>query len=82
MIDATKSPTPAWRKYLMIVVLGVLIVIAAYFVWTKELHKSSSNSPSSTPTTLVAPAKQTPPKAPTITIPGGIPVSNRNPFGS
>jgi hypothetical protein len=80
MIDSTKSPVPAWRKFLMVVVLGVLIVIAGYFLWTKELHKSSSNGPSSTPTTVTAPVK-VPPKAPTTTVPGGIPISNRNPFG-
>jgi hypothetical protein len=82
MIDATKSPTPAWRKYLIFVVLGVLIVIAAYFVWVKELHHSSHIGSSSTPTTVTVPAKQPVSKAPATTVPGGLAISNRNPFGS
>jgi hypothetical protein len=80
MIDSTKSPAPVWRKYLTIVVLSALIVVAVYLVWTKELHKSSSN-PTSTPTTVTVPAKVTPTKAPVTTVPGGVPISNRNPFG-
>jgi hypothetical protein len=83
MIDATKSPTPTWRKYLTPVVLAVLIVIAGYVVWNKELHHSSSNA--SSPTTIVTiPGKKAPAKvlSPATTVPGSIPISNRNPFGS
>jgi hypothetical protein len=82
MIDATKSPTPAWRKYLTVLVLGVLLVIAGYFLWTKELHKSTSNGSNSSPTTATVPVKQPAAKSPATTVPGGIPISNRNPFAS
>lgn len=83
MIDSTKSPTPIWKKYTASVLLAVLIVVAGYMIWTKELHHSSSNPSSSAPQ-ITAPVKQPAAKAksPSTTIPGGVPVSSRNPFGS
>lgn len=82
MIDSTKSPIPVWKKYTAGVLLAVLIVVAAYVIWTKELHHSSPNSASSAPQ-ITAPVKQpaAKSKAPATTIPGGIPPSSRNPFG-
>ncbi|MGH9054518.1 MAG: hypothetical protein ACRDYY_01410 [Acidimicrobiales bacterium] len=42
MIDATRSPRPAWKQYTTLVVLLVLIVVAGWYIWTKELHRTSS----------------------------------------
>lgn len=81
MIDASKSPMPAWKRYSMIVLLAVFIAVAGYMIWTKDVHKSSSHTstpPSQPAPAVVAPAATKP--APT-TIPGGIPVSSRSPFG-
>jgi hypothetical protein len=91
MIDATKSPVPAWQRNAIIVVLAVLVVVAGYMLWTKELHKSTSGSsgapaavhailPTANPTTGNGSAV-TIKTAPT-TVPGGVPVSSRDPFGS
>jgi hypothetical protein len=82
MIDSTKSPLPAWRRYATVVLLTVLIAVAGYVVWTKELHKGQSTAAAVKPP---AAAKTLAPKsvgAPstTTTIPGGIPVSSRDPF--
>jgi hypothetical protein len=91
MIDATKSPVPAWQRYAIIVLLAVLLVVAGYFVWTKELKKSSSASsgapaavhaivPTANPPTgngAAATVKTVP-----TTVPGGLPISARDPFGS
>ena len=83
MIDSTKSPVPAWKRYTTIALLAVLVVIAAFVIYTKEIHHSSSGSPASqAPAPVVSTTPSTAnakPSAPT-TIPGGIPVSNRNPF--
>ncbi len=90
MIDATKSPLPAWKRYGLIVLVAVLVVAGAGMIWTKELHHSlpglskSKPAPSapapateSTPATAAA-SKSSKPVA--TTIPGGIPVSARDPF--
>lgn len=85
MIDASRSPMPTWKRYGTFVLLAVLIVVAGYVIWTKELHKKSSSPPSSSPPAATTPAPVTATTvakpAPT-TIPGGLPISNRNPFGS
>jgi hypothetical protein len=84
MIDATRSPQPAWRRYGTFILLGALIVFAAFFIWTKELHHHSSAAGSvNTPPAAAAPAAAAAPsvgKAPPTSAPGGIPVSSRNPF--
>ena len=85
MIDATKAPTPAWKRYGIMALLAVLIVVAAFMVWKKELHHSGSGSASPpaaavvNPLTPTAPAKAA--SRPTTTVPGGLPISSRDPFG-
>jgi hypothetical protein len=64
----------------MFIVLGALIVFAAFFIWTKELHHHSSGSASSTTPAASVPTAPSMKTAPATTVPGGIPVSNRNPF--
>ena len=83
MIDSTKGPLPAWKRYGIPVLLVVLIVVAAVAIWSKELHHSSPSS-ASTPTSPAITATHAAPhaKSPATTIPGGLPVSGRNPFGS
>ena len=83
-IDATKSPTPIWQRRTIAVLLAVLLAAVAYMVWTKDLHHSS---PASAPAPVTAPARtHSAPvsgvASPTTTVPGGIPVSSRDPFGN
>ncbi len=90
MIDATKSPVPAWKRYAIIVALAALLVVAGYVLWTKELHKSTSGSsgaPAAAHAILPVAVPTANGSAVTIktaptTVPGGIPVSSRDPFGS
>jgi hypothetical protein len=89
MIDATKSPLPAWKRYGLIILVAALVVVAAGMIWTKELHHSIPGISKSKPAAS-APASATPSSAPAAsaskpkpvatTIPGGVPVSARNPF--
>jgi hypothetical protein len=83
MIDASLSPRPAWQRYATMAGIAVLILLALIVVWKKELHHQSSGS--ATAHTPVAAAPAAPPlksvkKAPTTIVPGGVPVSSRNPF--
>lgn len=86
MIDATKSPLPTWKRYALFVLIAALVVAAGAMIWTKELHHSLPGLSKSTPTTSAT--QSTPPsttaskasKSVATTIPGGIPVSSRNPF--
>jgi hypothetical protein len=77
--------TPAWQRYLIIGLVGVLALVAVFVVYTKEFKKSDTTS-SSTPTvtvTTVAGSGSPPKKASvvtTTTIPGGIAVSPNSPF--
>jgi hypothetical protein len=89
MIDASKSPLPAWKRYGLILVVAALLVAAAGVIWTKELHHSIPGVSKSKPAASApATAQSTPPitgpskasKPVATTIPGGIPVSARNPF--
>ncbi len=84
MIDATKAPTPTWKRYATAAILTVLLVIAGYVIWTKELHRSSpggSSAPAaSTVTRSTGPAHAE--RAPATTVPGGIGLSGRNPFSN
>lgn len=83
MIDSTKSPAPAWKRYGTIALLAVLVVAAAYTIWTKELHKGGASSAASpNPPIAAAPARTAVPRTSTTstTVPGGIPLSSRNPF--
>ena len=85
MIDASKSPMPAWRRYLTAVFLTVLIAAAGYVVWVKELHPSSpatSSPPAAAAPAAGAPTGQPEHATPSTTIPGGIPVSSRDLFGN
>ena len=86
MIDATKSPMPTWKRYGLLVLIAALVVVAGAMIWTKELHHSLPVLSKSKPAAS-APASSTPSTPPTAaskpvatTIPGGIPVSARNPF--
>jgi hypothetical protein len=82
MIDATKAPTPTWKRYAMAVILTGLLVIVGYVIWAKELHHSSPGGSSAPATSTVsgsgalAQAK----RAPVPTVPGGIRLTGRNPF--
>jgi hypothetical protein len=83
MIDASRSPQPAWRRYITFVALGAVLVLAAIFIMTKELHHHSSGSAQVNPPSASAPANpagSSVAKAHATTTPGGIPVSGRNPF--
>lgn len=82
MIDSTKSPMPAWRRYASVVALTVLVAIAGFVIWTKELHHNASATASVSPPAVAKTATTKPAAATTTTtIPGGLPVSSRNPFG-
>jgi hypothetical protein len=91
MIDATKSPMPTWKRYGLFVLMAALVLVAGATIWTKELHHSipglSKSKPAASAPTSSAPApaahstaSATSKPAPAA-IPGGIPVSSRNPFG-
>jgi hypothetical protein len=80
MIDASHSPQTTWKRVATIVGLAVLILLALLLVWKKELHHHSSGSAHvNTPAASARPSSSMK-KAPAATIPGGIPVSSRNPF--
>lgn len=83
MIDSTRSPIPTWRKYATAILLTVLIAVAGYVVWSKELHHGQSTPAAVSPPVAaktVAP-KAAPTASTTTTIPGGLPISTRDPFG-
>ena len=83
MIDATKGPAPAWRRKGMLPLLSVLIVLTGYAIWAKEINKPSSSAsspPAVSATVATVPAAKAPPPTSATTIPGGIPLSSRNPF--
>jgi hypothetical protein len=84
MIDSSKSPMPVWRRYTNVLLLTVLLVVMGYVVWVKELHHSSPGSSTPSAPAAAAPAPKTSPTtvSTATTIPGGIAVSGRNPFGS
>ncbi len=83
-IDATRSPTPAWQKTLIGVLLAAFIVVVGYFLWTHELHHGAkANPPAANPPAAVQPAPASPSHStatPSTTIPGGLPISPRDPF--
>ena len=83
-IDATKSPSPAWQRKAMMAVLAVLVAVVGYLVWTKDLHHSAPAS--SAPAAASAPVHSTTPTTlrttPSTTVPGGLPLSSRDPFGN
>lgn len=84
MIDASRSPRPAWQRYATFVAIAALLVVAVFVIWTKELHHSSPAAAPQTPAltvpahTAVQTAGHTP--KPATTVPGGLPISSRNPF--
>lgn len=84
MIDASKSPTPAWQRYAIAVLLSLLIVVAGYVIYTKELHHTSASAPPAAPAAPATRSATGPRSAKTsaTTIPGGVPVSARDPFAS
>lgn len=82
MIDSTKSPMPAWRRYASLVALTALVFVAGFVIWTKELHHHSAAPVSASPPAIARTVAPKPAVATTTTtIPGGLPVSSRNPFG-
>lgn len=83
MIDSSASPIPAWRRYGTVLLLTVLVLVVGYVIYMKELHHSSASAASGHPAAAVAkPVQAAPGPAPSVstTIPGGIPVSSRDPF--
>lgn len=86
MIDPTKSPVPAWKRYAVIALLGVLLVVGGYMIYTKDIKKPSPGT-SAPPAAAAAPGTPSGSPAPThsastpSTTPG-LPLSSRNPFGS
>ena len=88
MIDSSKSPVPMWKRYMTMAVLLVLVLAAGYMIYTKELKGSSGTSNASPPAATVpmAPANSpsgggsNPQTSSATTIPGGVAVSNRDPF--
>lgn len=81
MIDSTKSPEVAWKRYGKLVALAALIIVAAFLIWTKELHHSGSSLPPPAATTPAVPSgnevsahTQSPPTT------AGLSASARNPF--
>ncbi len=83
-IDATKSPTPVWQRRIVAALLAVLLAVVGYMVWTKDLHHSPAASAPPAPVAHSAPAPRaaSAPSTPGTTVPGGIPVSSRDPFGN
>jgi hypothetical protein len=85
MIDATKSPLPTWKRYGLFVLIAALVIVAGAAIWTKELHHSlpgiSKSKPAATQAAPPATAATKTTKPVATTIPGGIAVSSRNPFG-
>lgn len=84
MIDASRSPRPLWQRIGTVVVLAALIAVAAFVIWKKELKSpaTAKRSPSVTvarPSAKVQPAPRAVP--PATALPGGVPISARNPFG-
>lgn len=84
MIDSSKSPVPLWKRYATAGLLTVLVLVMGYVVWAKELHHTTSSSSTPPAPAVAAPSPKTPATTvPTATtIPGGVPVSARDPFGS
>jgi len=83
MIDATKGPVPAWKRYGTVALLGLFIAVAVWVLWTKELHHSSSTASPTPSVSTSVPTRGAPVRriaTPATTIPGGIPISNRDPF--
>jgi hypothetical protein len=82
MIDASLSPRAAWRRYATLILLLVLVAAAAYVIWTKELHHSAAtnSAPKQPPAVVSTKTHSVRPSA--TTIPGGVPVSGRDPFQS
>lgn len=82
MIDSTKSPVPAWKRFATLALVTLLVVVAGYMIWTKELkHKGLTHSSSQAGTSQVSPAPA-PAKTSTTPTTVGLPLSSRNPFGS
>ena len=89
MIDSSKSPVPTWKRYLTMAVLAALVIVAGYVIYTKELKGSSGSSNASPPAATVPAASgnapsgggSNPSTASPTTVPGGVAVSSRNPFG-
>jgi len=79
MIDASRSPRPAWQRIATMVALAVLILLAVLFISKKVLHHGSESNSTPPPPAATSPAKSI--KAPTHSaVPGGVPISSRDPF--
>jgi ABC-type oligopeptide transport system substrate-binding subunit len=63
-----------------IVALAVLILVAFLLISKKALHHSSQSKSAPTPPAATSPVKTVKPAATAGGVPGGVPVSNRNPF--
>ncbi len=81
MIDASRSPRAAWKRYVTFVLLLVLIVAAGYLIWTKELHHTASGPSPSRTLAAAAPIRTTHAVSTVTTIRRGLPVGSRDSFG-
>jgi hypothetical protein len=79
MIDSSKAPVPAWKRYLTMIVMVALVLVAGYLFYSKELHHSSGSGAASSPA-VTNPAPSTSVATTSTTIPGGVAPSNRDPF--
>ncbi len=80
MIDASRSPRPAWKRFTTMAVLAGLILVALVMVWKKELHHSGPGGAASTPPAATSTVPRARPASKPGAAPGGVPVSNRSPF--
>ena len=77
---------PAWKRYATMALLAVLVLAAAYVIYTKELHHSTTagatSPPASAPVPLIGSSTRSGSAKTAVptTIPGGIAPSSRNPF--
>jgi hypothetical protein len=53
VIDASRGPTPLWKRTLRFAILLVLIVAVGLLIWTGELHHSIGASRAHHPAALV-----------------------------
>jgi hypothetical protein len=80
MIDASRTPRPAWQRYATIAALAALILVALLFISKKVLHHSSQSDSTPPPPAATSPVKSIKPPITHSAVPGGVPISSRDPF--
>jgi hypothetical protein len=54
VIDASRSPVPAWKRVLRFLAVAILIAAVGLLIWTKDLHHRLLNqAPKSHPAAVV-----------------------------